>query len=111
MSKLTVSSWGQTYEVIIRTSTYTNNGNLYIGLMCKIVEDYGEWYEPYADITVNVRKLDENCGAVDVNNFPEVENFITDNGLGEFTGDYEFSGFCAYPVYRFNMDRIKLLEM
>lgn len=103
---MTVTSWGRTYNVKPTTSTYRNNGNLYIGLLCEIKEDYGEWWEPYCDITVNIGKLEENCGAVDTNNFPQAEDFIHKYGFGEFTGRYVISGFCSYPIYKFDMDKV-----
>lgn len=104
LRKFQVTSWGKTYDVWLRTSNYCNNGNLYVGLTCKIVEDGDEWYEPYADITVNIDKLEPDCAAIDTNNFPQAEEFITGNGFAEFTGNYAFSGYCVYPIYRFNME-------
>lgn len=105
-----VTSWGKTYDVRLKTSTYTNNGNLYVGLVCKIEEDGEEWWEPYCDLTVNIRKLkDKALACLDVNNFPEAEEFVTENKLATFTGDYEFSGFCVYPIYKFDTHFLELL--
>ena len=44
---------------------------------------------------------------VDINNCPWATKFIKDNELGEFTGKYGKSGFCVYPLYKFNLDKIK----
>ena len=103
-----ITSWGQTYDVRLRTDSYRNNGNLYVGLICRIEEDDSEWWEPYADITVNVGKMEKNCGAIDTNNFPQATEFLEENRLATFTGRYEFSGYCAYPVYEFDMDKINM---
>ena len=98
---LKLKAWGETFELNTTTSTYRNNGNLYVGLYSK--ED-----GPFADLTVNCSKLeDKTWGAVDTNNCPWAIKFIEDNGLGEDTGLIEMSGFCVYPVYRFNMDKIE----
>ena len=79
---------------------------MYIGL-CNKTE---EGYESYGDITVNLsHKAPDYCGYVDVNNMPELEKFIADNQLGEFTGLVEQSGYCTYPLYMFNVDRLRLL--
>ena len=106
--KFQVTSWGKTYDVWLRTSNYRNNNNLYVGLICKVVEDGAEWYEPFTDITVNIDKLESDCAAIDVNNFPQAEKFITENKLAEFTGDHAISGFCVYPIYKFDMERLNL---
>lgn len=103
------SIWGKTYDVSVRTSTYRNNGNLYVGLTCKVSEDGAEWHEPYADITVNIIKLEPGYAAIDTNNFPAAEQFITENGLAEFTGTYARSGFCSYPIYKFDTKKLEML--
>jgi len=101
-----VTSWGQTYDVRLITDSYRNNGNLYVGLICRIEEYDNEWWEPYADITVNVGKMEKNCGAIDTNNFPQATEFLEEYQLATFTGRYEFSGYCAYPIYEFDMDKV-----
>lgn len=40
---------------------------------------------------------------------PEMEKFIKDNDLGEFTGLTLRSGFCEYPLYVFNVDKLREL--
>ena len=66
---------------------------------------------PYGNLGVNLpdNELDEECMYVDVNNMPNAELFLEENGLGEPTGDFGFSGFCMYPVYKLNMERINEL--
>lgn len=44
---------------------------------------------------------------VDTNNMPGAEQFIKENGLGEPTGAWTRSGFCTYPLYKFNIDELK----
>jgi hypothetical protein len=37
---------------------------------------------------------------------PELEQFIEEYEIGEFTGLTKWSGFCEYPLYLFNFDRL-----
>lgn len=84
--------------IMLYIARYAMNNNLYIGL---IAED-----GPYSNLTTNTDTvLAEDEAAVDTNNFPQAEEFIATNKLGEPTGQILFSGFCAYPVYKFNMGR------
>ena len=75
-------------------TSYYNNGNLAIQLMC----DEG----PFAMLTVNLNtKLAADEAYVDINNCPWAEAFIEENNLGKDTGKVGFSGFCCYPLYKF----------
>ena len=97
------SRYGGEYEVSLEINTYLNNGCMYIGLI-----EQGEYPEPYGDMTVNLDgKVPDYCGYVDLNNMPELEKFIEDNDLGEFTGLTRRSGFCEYPLYMFNVDKLR----
>lgn len=73
---------------------------------------YTEDGEPYADLTVNLEDSMANCemAYVDTNNCPWADNFIKDNGLGEPTGKVGKSGFCTYPLYKFNLDMMAKYE-
>ena len=97
------SRYGGEYQVSLEINTYLNNGCMYIGLV-----EQGEYPEPYGDLTVNLEgKAPDYCGYVDLNNMPELEKFIEDNDLGEFTGLTRRSGFCEYPLYMFNVDKLR----
>ena len=92
-------------QVSLEINTYLNNGCMYIGLV-----EQGEYPEPYGDLTVNlVGKAPDYCGFVDLNNMPELERFIADNDLGEFTGLTQRSGFCEYHLYLFNVEKLREL--
>lgn len=99
------SQFGGEIPVTLEINTYLNNGCMYIGLV-----EQGEYPEPYGDLTVNlVGKAPDYCGFVDLNNMPELEEFIEENKLGEFTGLTQRSGFCEYPLYLFNVERLREL--
>ena len=75
------------------------------------IQAWDEDGEPFAVITVNLpdEELsgDENCTAfVDVNNIPEIYDFLIDNEIAEFTGRTAYSGFCEYPEFKFNLGKL-----
>ena len=66
--------------------------------------------EPFGDVTVNLSVAAPNyCGYLNVNDMPDIEKFITENELGEFTGFTQRSGYCEYPLYLFNVDKLREL--
>ena len=95
-----VVCYGKEYEVDIVTSTYQSNDNLAI---CLLEEGF-----PFATITVNLdEKLAPDFAFVDVNNCPWAEDFIKDNKLGHCAGVWKGSGYCKYPLYKFNLKEIE----
>jgi len=88
----------------LEINSYMDNNRMYIGL----VEVGGEYPEHFADLTVNISApCPDYCGYVDTNNCLELEEFIVKNGLGEFTGLMGSSGFCSYPLYLFNPEKLR----
>ncbi len=89
------------YEGCTLTSAaYANNGHIYIG----IENEEG----PIANLTVNISGIEaypQDCGAVDTNNFPEAVELIARLGIGTLVG-YGASGFCTYPIYRFDTEAV-----
>ena len=87
---------------------YANNNNLYIELYCD--EDYDDHetphYEPYAALTVNLWVLAPRQIAVDINNFPDALDFITQNDIWKVIS-YEASGFVTYPIVQLNDEFVK----
>lgn len=87
---------------------YANNGNLYIELYCD--EDYDDHetphYEPYASLTVNLWVLAPRQIAVDINNFPDALDFISQNDIWKVIS-YEASGFVTYPIVQLNDEFVK----
>lgn len=68
----------------------------------------------FAHLTVNlidalegIATLPEDCAFVDVNNAPWAEKFIQENDLGIFLGMYVQSGYVSYPLYKFNLNKLK----
>ena len=89
------------YKVNIIAEKYHNNT-----LAISLVTDKGE---PYADLTVNLADsriwANDTTAFVDTNNCPWAEQFIVNNGLGTPMGIISRSGFCTYPLYKFNVEK------
>lgn len=92
--------------VTLEAGAYTSDRSLHVWLM----EEGDTGPEPYADVTVNLDvSVPSYCAYVDTNNMPELEGFLVDNNLAEFTGLVHNSGFCSYPLYMFNAEGLREL--
>lgn len=101
--------WGGTERVLPKLAMYTENNNLYVGLDF-FDTDCDTWL-PYADVTVNVGALPYLESAIDTNNNGQgIIAFLVENGFGELTGDAIPSGFCVFPVFRFNEEKLKEID-
>lgn len=90
--------------VTLEAGTYTADQSLHVWLM----EEGDAGPEPYGDVTVNLAgPVPPYCAYVDTNNMPELENFLVENKLAEFTGLEHDCGFCSYPLYMFNAERLR----
>lgn len=98
-----VRSYYLDYDLYVRLYNY-ESGNLCI----QLVEKH---HEPFCYLTVNFPYVasitKKDLAFVDVNNFPEAEEFIRKYELGEPVGLSVQSGYCTYPLYKFNMKRLK----
>lgn len=94
-------------KLALDMNTYAYGGGYALRLWTK-EEGY---VEPYADLTVNLGEPVESaeCVYIDTNNLGNAEKFMKDNKLGEPTGEMGYSGFCSYPLYKLDMNRIKAL--
>lgn len=102
MKTFTLKTRYETYEnCFLRYGYYEFGHTLYIGIYT--------YDEPIATLTVNLPtgKSNEESNFVDVNNFPECFDIIYGLELGEMTGDFEQSGYCLYPLVKFNIEKIK----
>ena len=96
---------GYVDDCVLNVAGYANNGHIALSIV-SLSEG------PYAPITVNIDGIEafgKNCSCVDTNNFPEVVDVIKDLGIGEPVGVNLKSGFCSYPVYKFDIDKINVV--
>lgn len=68
---------------------------------------------PIATITVCLcdDSLKEGEAYVDTNNCPWAVDFIEQGELGKRTGRVGRSGYCVYPVVKFDMEKVKEKEV
>jgi len=93
----------RTYEnVFLRVERYMADSSLCILL-------YNRDYAVIAKLTtcLDDKSLKDNEAYIDTNNCPWAIDFINDYALGVLTGKKKVSGYCIYPVVRFNMDEIE----
>lgn len=82
----------------VRTQ-YGYNNNLAV----MAYEDDGE---PYGRLTVNIDKLPNDEAALDTNNWKDAESVAKSLGAVP-TGKMLASGFCTYPVYKFDLSKLE----
>lgn len=92
-------------SVTLSRSTYRYNNSLAVLMFC-------EDGEPYGNVTVNITDgiADDELAYVDTNNIPWLEKFLEKNKIAKPTGIVGFSGFCTYPLYKFNVESIPMME-
>lgn len=92
-----------------RLNSYMDNNNLYLGMLSEDLE-YGG-LSPYCDVTVNVGPLPYLHSCIDINNNgAKIIEFLEKNGFGERTDMELPSGFCWYPVFRFNEEKLRQID-
>lgn len=100
------TQFGSIVQVSLTVSTYMNNNSLYVGMTT--MED--GFREPYGNVTVNLPyPVPPYCAFVDTNNMPELEEFLVQNGIAEFTGLERQSGFVSFPLYLFHTEKLREL--
>ncbi len=102
MKTLKLDFEGEVFKVCFFVSTYIDNDRLAVIIMDEDGEDF-------ADLTVNLshEPCPAGCAFLDTNGCVPVEDFVEKYKLGEFTGYYGRSGYCLYPLYRLDMERIR----
>ncbi len=98
--------FGITQNVTLEVNAYVDTNSLYVGLTAM---PYGV-PEYYGDMTVNLlESVPPYCAFVDTNNMPELEKFLVENKIAEFTGLEQRSGHYSYPLYLFDAERMRSL--
>lgn len=100
-----ITSWGKTYDVKLNVTKYGYWDNLCVRI--EYYDDEFDGYMPYANLTVNICNLPDGYACLDTNNLSCAEEFVTEYGIAVPTGEYKVSGFCTYPVYKFDMKKME----
>lgn len=98
------SCLGTEYEVRPYFSKYISNDSIALVLVGE-----GEYKgQRIATLTVNLDGTPpKGCAYLDTNNCEDAERFVIENGLAEPMNIYKRSGYCEYPLYRFNTELVK----
>ena len=92
-------------------SKYQNNGRLAIILLAK---DKYDGDPVFGNVTVN---LDDGLewgpeyAYLDTNNLPGIEECMMESGLAVPTGMYCRSGYCRYPLFKFDLSKIPEVKL
>ena len=89
------------YDVMFSMDRYLADSSLYVGTF-----SFEEG--PIATLTVCLddKTLESNEAYIDTNNCPWAEDFLTKNGFAMPKGEWKRSGYCVYPLYAFDMDKL-----
>lgn len=97
------TQYGVYDDVLLQVTRYQADNSL-------CIQAYNCIDGPIARLTVcladSILIPDDDCAFVDTNNCPWAEDFIRQNHLGVDMGLMMPSGYCVYPLYRFDMDQL-----
>lgn len=94
------------HELTVTVCSYAQNGRLAVNLLCK----EGEFWEPYASLTVNLPKEPLQANEAFIKDFDEnmgLLDFVLKNQLGTLCLERGHSGLCAYPKIAFDMEKLR----
>ena len=94
--------YGTEYKISFRKGQYSNNKTLALQAMCYDEEMQGE--VPFGMLTINLYNppKEENCAYVGDNNVGNLVDVLVEAGLAEQLPNFQWSGFCMYPCYKFD---------
>ena len=102
------NSWHVTYVLRLGIFRYVYGNSL--AITAESYDEIEKIWLPFTTITVNLEDEvlpGENYAFVDTNNCPDIYAFLVENGIGKPTGEFGFSGMCAYPLFVFDLDNLR----
>ena len=101
---INMRKYGTNHPMTFELGSYTENGNLYVGL---VTNEEG-YPEPWSTLTVNLSvKCADDCAFIDTNNNGDaIIDWLVENKLGKPTGRIKASGWCVYPEFKFDMNAL-----
>ena len=109
-----VNSYGMDYEVKVRLEVYLHTNSIAVAL--DYFDTEFQAFLPFANLTTCFgEKVADGMAYIDTNNYPWALDFIAEYDLGKpvMMGDMPcmgYSGYCAYPLYEFNMAKLEELD-
>lgn len=95
-----ITRWGTDKDCYLSLDHYTVDGSLCL----RVLNDHDRLI---CTLTVYLGEVPKNCAYLDVNNCIFAEKLVTELGIGKFFANVLGSGFCIYPLYKFDLDKIK----
>ncbi len=87
-------------NVQLKLFTYEYGEGLAVGVC---YEDHGDM--ELVSINLPIPFDDDTLACIDTNNASWIGSFLKKNKLAKPTGKYVYSGWCRYPVYKFNLEK------
>lgn len=100
MKTFTLTTKYETYE-----NCYLLKGN-YMADNSIALEIWNDEEGPIADITTCLGNAIKGCSFIDTNNSPWAEELVMELGIALPTGSSGISGFCVYPLYEFDENKV-----
>ena len=99
-NRITYTNGETSYDLELFRTTYANNNNLaVIALIAGTKEHAGT-------ITVNISNMSPTLACIDTNNMPGIFETLIKEGIVEDIGYVMESGYCTYPIARFDLEQI-----
>ena len=103
------TGYGEIEKVNLELGTYDFGGGLYVGL--SFYDPELEGMDFYGDVTTCILPLEPFMACVDTNNNSEkIIAFLVGHGIAEPSGRMLPSGYCMYPVFKFNPEKLAELD-
>lgn len=91
-----IELYGKVWKLELKKGIYNTFSNLAIEAVN--TEDG----DPFAILTVNLGPLEHGYAYIDTNNCEWAPKFLKANKIAKDTGLEGHSGYCTYPLYKFN---------
>ena len=89
--------------ISLQAMTYENNGTL---ALMAFYDENGDDSDVLSVNLNNAMMQNDECCFIDTNNIPWAPRFLEKFNLAEPTGVSQRSGFCTYPLYKVNREKL-----
>lgn len=103
-NRITYTNGETRYDLELFRTTYANNNNL------AVIALIAGTKEPAGTVTVNISDMSPTLACIDINNMPGIFEVLIEAGLAEDTGYTIESGYCTYPIVRFDLAKIPVYK-
>ena len=94
-----VTPYGTYNDCYFRMYKYKIDNSLCLGI-------YNDEDGAIVRLTIRLDTVPNNHAYLDINNCPFAEDLVEDLEIAKPTGKWIGRGFCAYPLYKFNINKV-----